>query len=274
MELTVFDFADYHSFLRTILPTRGPGRGRRVQLAAALRVQKGYVSEVLNGKADFCLEQAYEVSDFLSLADAEREFFLLLVQISRSGSKKLEAYFRRKIQATLANRREISERVLAKTRMSDRDQLTYYSAWHFTAVHMCLMVQATRTIQSISDYLNVPKERVTQALDFLIGAGLAVRRGNQFEVGATRIHLPSHSPYVARHHANWRIQALQSAEWNKQEHLHYTSIMSISSEAAQTVRDMLLKTIESTEPVIKKSGEHGVYAFMMDLFDLKGRSQA
>jgi hypothetical protein len=67
------------------------------------------------------------------------------------------------------------------------------------------------------------------------------------------------------------MQAIQSLDRPSPSDLHYSSVMSISKEAAEKIRDELLKIIQESEPVIKKAKDEAVYGWVMDLFELKAQ---
>jgi uncharacterized protein (TIGR02147 family) len=269
MQKTLFDFKDYRPYLKEAFPTHGTNRGSRARLAAALGVWKGFVSSVIHGDADFSLEQAYRVSHHLSHTDDEREYFLLLILKARAGSKDLEKHFAERIDAIQKKREEIRERIGATSGISDTDKMTYYSSWHYTAMHMCLMVPALQTPPAMAKYLGVPLEKIAKMLEFFIKSGLAEQKGNTYVVGPTRIHISSDSPFVSKHHSNWRMQAIQALDRDRKEDLHYSSVMSISKEAAENIRELILRTIEETEPIIREAKDERIVALTFDLFDLK-----
>lgn len=271
MNHDLFEFKDYRAYLKAALPTSGKERGSRVRLADALGVQKGFVSSVLHGNAGLSLEQALKTSSFLSHSPEEREYFLLLVQFARAGSKDLSDYFETKLTEFQKRRNEIRERIQTKKSLSEPDQVRYYSSWHYTAVHMCLMIPQLRTPQAIAAYLHVPLPVVSRVLEFLVETGLAAQIGGKYSAGATRIHLPSESPLVARHHANWRMEAIRSTDRDAKGDLHYSSVMSISKDAAEQIRKILLNSIQAMEPIIRDAKDEGVYVLTTDLFELKSQ---
>jgi uncharacterized protein (TIGR02147 family) len=263
---TLFEFKDYRQYLNEALPTRGPERGSRARLAAALGVQKGFISSMLYGSAELGLEQAFKVSQFLQHSSEERDFFMLLVQLARAGSVDLEKYFRKKIDQILLKRREIRERVVIQEALAEVDQCKYYASWHPIAVHMCLRIPELNSPSSISRYLEISISKVEEVLAFLVRVGLAQKKGSAYHAGPTRIHLPSDSPLISQHHTHWRMQAVQSLDRPRSEDLHYSSVMSISSSAAEVIRANLLESIQNMEPVIRDAKDEGVYVLVMDLF--------
>lgn len=265
---TVFDFMDYRAYLQDALPVSGEGRGSRNRLAEALNCQKGFVSQVLGGSVHFSLEHAVKISRFLGHDPDEEEFFLLLVHLGKSGSRELSEFYRRKLGEILERRQSIKERIKAGSDLSESDQLIYYSSWHYTAIHMCLMVPGLRTRKAMSEYLGIPGEAVSRVLSFFLSRGLAQPKGAEFVAGPTRIHLPADSPLVSKHHANWRMQAISSLDQARARDLHYSLIMSLSEEAAEKIRNILLGSIQEVEPVLKSAKDETVYALNIDLFSL------
>lgn len=268
MNKTLYDFDDYREYLQQALPVSGPGRGARTRLADALGCQNGFVSLVLSGGAQFSLEHATVISRFLKHDADEEDFFLLLVHLGRAGSRELERYYLRKIEQIRERRREIKVRIKERSDLSENDRLLYYSSWHYTAIHMCLLSAGTRTRDSISGFLNIAPNKVSEVLNFLVQAGLAAQEGDQFISGPTRIHLPSESPLISKHHSNWRMRAVESLDHVSSQDLHFSSVMSISKDAAEKIRAILLQAIQDAEPVIREAKDETVVALTIDLFGL------
>lgn len=265
---SLFDFNHYREYLKAALPVSGPGRGARARLAEALGCQPGFVSLVLSGGSDLALEHAFKTSDFLKHTVQERDYFLLLVHLARAGSKGLESYYREKIEAIQNQRREVKERIRSSSSLTLEDQLIYYSSWHYSAVHMCLMIPRLQTPSAIRNALSLSASTVSDCLEFLARTGLARAQGERFVGGPARMHLPADSPLISRHHANWRIQALKSLDERRIADLHYSAVISISMDAAEEIRKILLNSIQQTEPALAAAKDEKVFALNLDLFEV------
>lgn len=68
--------------------------GELRKLAMSLRTSSTVISQVFNGDREFTMEQALDACTYFQLDDLEKEYFLLLVQINRSGSEALQNYYR------------------------------------------------------------------------------------------------------------------------------------------------------------------------------------
>ena len=264
----LFEFKDYRKYLESALPVSGEGRGSRNRLAEALNCQKGFVSQVLGGAVHFSLEHAVKISRFLNHDSNEEEFFLLLVHLGRSGSHDLSLFYEKRIKTILEKRKQIKERIKAESGISEADQMLYYSSWHYTAIHMCLMVPSLRTQKAICEYLGLSNEIVSRVLSFFIQRGFAEKKGNEFFAGPTRIHLPADSPLISKHHGNWRMRAIHSLDHRRSHDLHYSLVMSLSEEAAEKIRRILLHSVQEIEPVLKVAKDETVYTLNIDLFNI------
>jgi hypothetical protein len=54
----------------------------------------------------------------------------------------------------------------------------------------------------------------------------------------------------------------------QQKDMHYSLIMSLSEEAVEKIRNILLNSVQEIEPVLKVAKDETVYALNMDLFNV------
>lgn len=263
-----FDYDDYRKYLQDRLPVTGSDRGQRSKLAAELKIQTAFISRVLHGDAHFSLEHAVVINRYLQHSDAEAEFFMLLLHLGRAGSAELEKYWKQKIEKILEQRQVVAERIQSKNELNAEDQMTYYSTWHFSAVHMMLMIPRFATAPVIATYLQLPLAQVRKILEFLIRIGLAREEGGAYKIGENRIHLGKNSPILLRHHANWRMRGMQAMDRAAEEDLFYSGPICLSESDAKKIKEMLLKFIEDAEKIIAPSTEEAVFCLGLDYFRL------
>jgi uncharacterized protein (TIGR02147 family) len=268
MKLTVFDYRDYKIYLNDVIVNRPErGRGMKSAIAEALGCQKAYVSQVLSGNAQFSLEQADSLNEFLGHSPDERHFFLLLIQLARAGKPSLVKYFEEQIKQIAENRLIIKERLRIKDTLSREHQAVYYSAWYYSAIHIMLGIERYQTKEALSKHLGLSQKRVTEVLDFLVSLGLAKQRSlGQFEIGPTRMHLERDSPMISKHHTNWRMSAIRSLERASEDELHYSVVASMSEEDRIKVKAMIVKFIQETMGVVHASKDEGVHCLALDFF--------
>lgn len=266
---SVFEFKSYKEYLQSFVGQREQRGGQRSSMAKALNCQPTYVSQVLYGNAHFSLEQGEVLSDHIGHSQDEKKYFLLLIQKDRAGTKRLELFFQEQIEELLRKRMILTERLGSKGVLSETQQATYYSSWQYAAVHVAMTIPELQTLTSLSEHLNISKNRLSSILDFLTTTGLAKKESNRFTTGDVQVRLGNSSPNIIKHHSNWRQQAIESLERETLSDLHYSGVVSISEEDAQKIKDQTLKFIQDSLKTIRASKEENLFCFNLDFFDLK-----
>jgi len=264
MDLTVFEYRDYKDYLRKHVLERG--RGEKSRVAEVLRCHLAYVSQVLGGSADFSLEQADALNEYLGHAEDEAEYFLLLVNYARAGTDSLRKFHEKRIRKTLHERSLLESRLKNKKTLPSESQATYYSAWYYSAIHLMISVPAFQTKEEITRHLRLPMSQVTEVLAFLVSTGLVGLTQGRYHAGQVSLYLQNDSPWIARHHASWRMQAIQATDRPDPKDLHYTSVISMSPDDAPAVRKILIEAIEKVRAIVRDSPEKAVYCYTLDLF--------
>jgi uncharacterized protein (TIGR02147 family) len=264
----IFDHDDYRRYLKARLTQGAETRGQRSKLALFLRCQTSFISQVLTGRSHLSLEHALGASEFLGHTPEEREFFMLLVQKAKAGSKDLEGYFESQLEQMRSRRQVVRERIKVKDELKLQDQMTYYSAWWYGAIHILCALPGTQTREQIVAKLSLAPEVVARALKFLTEKGLVTENAGRYGIGKGRIHLGTTSPLLPRHHANWRMRAMQSVDHAKPADLRYSSVIGISRDDAARIRSLMLDALQKSEVILRDSGEEAPYVMLMDFFEL------
>lgn len=269
MKISVFDFLDYKTYLTAWIEQRpGKGRGEKSRIAESALCHAAYVSQVLQGSAHFTLEQSALISHYLGHNLEEENFFLLLIQLARAGNEKLRQHFQRQIRHIQEKRLTLKNRLSFHASLSEENQAIFYSTWYHTAIHVLLTIPKYRDRDSIAKYLALPRETVSEALSFLVACGLAKDKGGVYIVGPVNVHLGEGSPMLAKHHQNWRLQAIRSLERPNANELHYSSVATASEKDIPKIRAVLVRAIEEARMIIKPSPEEQLFCYSLDLFKI------
>ncbi len=265
----VFESQNYKTYINTWIAARsGGGRGEKSRIAERAQCQLAYISQVLSGTAHFSLEQTEALSRFFDHTEDEAEFFILLVQRARAGTRSLELYFDRKIQKLLNQRLILKNRFSDKKSLNRENQTLYYSDWTYCAVHMAVLVPELRTPRALAEYFDISTEKTAQVLAFLESVGLVEKKEGGFFPGDVRIHLENDSPMISKHHVNWRLQAMRALDHETPSELHYSSVISVAREDLPRIREVLVKAIEQARMIIKGSADEVIYCYDLDFFGL------
>lgn len=263
VERLVFDFQEYRDYLKH----RTEGRGQRSALAKAINSPVSHISQVLGGLSHMSLEQGEAANKYWEHSEDEGEFFLLLIQANRAGTVDLRKRFERQIKRILERRLVISHRIEVKETISPQDQAQFYSSWHYQALHILATIPNYQTKQAMAKRLNLSIQKVTQVLDFLISIGLVVKSQDRYKASVERIHLGNDSLLISKHHANWRMKALLAFEQeNSQEGLHYSSVVSLSLDDVNKIKNLSIEHINQVKKIVRSSPEEELFCFAIDCF--------
>ena len=269
MEKTIFQHLDYKIYLNAWLASQpGGGHGLRGKMAQELGCKTAFISQVLNGPTHLSLESAEKLNRFLGHGKDESVYFVLLVQHARAGSEGLRKLVHSQMQTLIDKQRVLRERVSPTREISEPDQFVYLSSWLYAAVHGYVTTPPFQTKASIAEALRVSISEVSIVLDFLVSRGLVEQKGDHYSMGSFHIHFPALSPMIARHHLNWRLQAIQSLEFGKPENTHYSSVINISRADVPKVSTLLADSLAAISKVVAPSKEEVLYSVCFDLFQV------
>lgn len=261
----VFEYNDYMKYLSLILGARP--RGERARFAKALKCHPTFVSQVFKGSADLSLEQATQVNVYLGHTKEESHYFLLLVSHARAATPALRAYYSDQLQEMAQKRLVLKHRLNYQKSLTAENQMTYYSAWTYAAVHMAVTVPHLRTKEALADYLNLPLKKISEILEFLTSVELVIEHAGKYKIGTASIHLGNDSPMISKHHTNWRMQSIVALEREDQKALHYSSVVTLARADQSKVKAIFIDAIEKARALIKDSPEECLCTYTVDFFE-------
>jgi uncharacterized protein (TIGR02147 family) len=264
--MQVYDFTDYRLYLKQAYSGSGRGRGKRGLLANYLNCQPSFLTQVFMERAHLSLEHALSTCDYLRFDESESQYFMLLVQKAKAGTKKLEDFFEKELKKIREKRDSIDARIRIQTHLSAEEQMTYYSVWYYSAIHILCSLPNIKTSEDISEYLGLDLLTVKEAMHFLKDKGFVTQSDGDVGIGSRRIHLKKGNSMLPRHHANWRMKAITALDHEKKDELHYTAVLGISKKDYSLFRERMMSLLGELEPVITKSPEEIQVVMLLDLF--------
>lgn len=265
---SIFQFVSYKAALQAqiqSMPKKGHGQLRKI--ADRLRVNSVVMSQVLRGDRNLTHEQAVEVAGYFGWGEFETEYFLLLVSQERAGTEKLKRVLGKRISEIASKATRLSERLPQDKALDDAAKAIFYSSWRHSAARLLSSLDGFQSTEAIADRLGLSLGAAARIVDFLVENGLCVRGETGLRMGPSRTHLPADSPYVARHHANWRVKALGRLDSATEADLFFTGPMTISRAAAAELREALVTTIRRASDLASSSNAERTACLNVDWFD-------
>lgn len=266
--LSIFEYQDYKAYVNDWikrLPKAGYGAYKR--LADYLRVNTVVVSQIFNGTRELSLEHAFEVTKYMALSQLERDYFITLVNSARAGTQSLKEYYSTQRDELKKLSKQIKNRIQQDRELTYEEKAIFYSSWPYSAVRLAASFNNIKSVEDLSQLLKMDRIKVGEIVEFLLTAGLIKKTKSGFEIAARVTHVDNRSPFVIKHHTNWRVKALQSLDDNRESDLHYTGPMALSEKAVEQIREKLILLIKEATQKAAASESEKLYCMTIDWFD-------
>lgn len=264
----ILNYTDYREFLRDYisqLPKKG--RGEISKISQALSVSPTLISQVLTGDKQLSPEQCFKLSEYLGLSPPEADYFLILLQEDRAGTKELKEYYQKKSAALKVEGLKISNRVIAKKNLSEEEKSIFYSSPLFSAIRLFTSTSDQgKNLDEISSRFDLPRSKAASFLQFLTESGLVVEENGKYKMGPQSTHLESASRHFQKHHSNWRLRSAQYCENLAETELMYTAPVSISEKDFEILREEMVDFIKNFLKRVHASPAEEIACFNLDWF--------
>lgn len=263
---------DYKDILKEYLARNKKLRGYRTKLAKAMGCHLSFISQVLKSHVHLTPDQAASAASYFDMTDVEQEIFVCLVNLARCNSVSYKRLMERRIGQNQIKLAQISERIKSTDLdIVPEDRLArYYSSWHVVAIHILCSIPSYDSAKKISQRLGLPEEYVEHVLRELQNGSLIKYNDGRLVCTDKNIHLPSDSPFIVQHHANWRNYVTSRIPAKYQDWIHYSSVVGISPGSAEKIRAMLLSFLSESRTIAVDSDAQDAYYLCADFSPLSG----
>lgn len=267
--MSIFKYLNYREYLRDrieSLPSKG--RGELLRIAKTAGVHSSILSQVFQGSRELTSEQAVAIAGHFELNETETQYFLLLAQWERAGTEKLKGVLKREIDRIRAEQTQVALRIPQSQSLSQEQKAIFYSSWYYSAVRVLSSIVEWKNVEAMRKRLNLTREQFTAIERFLVEHGLCKEQQGALSPGPQSTHIDGTSPLVARHHANWRIKAMERHPTIAHDReLAFTSPMSLSRADAIKMRALALDFISDACKVADPSPPESSYCLNLDWFE-------
>lgn len=265
---SIFEYKDYVAYLTDKLGGEGTRTGMRKGLAERIAVHSTYISQVMNRRADFSLEQAESTNEYLNHTETEGEYFLLLVLRARAGTSKLRQRFEEQLDQLRARQLNIKHKLGHSEEISAEDRERYYSTYLYSALHVLMSIPEYSTAEKAAEVLRLPISQIKEALEFLEKLGIVTWSGSRYKDGKTKIHLGQDIAAVSKLHTNWRLHVLNNLQNMKKDDIHYSGCVSLSHSDVAVLKQRMVEHLKQYIDVIAASKEETAYVLNLDFYQL------
>jgi hypothetical protein len=204
----------------------------------------------------------------IKLMKCFRERILDVLQENRAGDENTKRFFRLRAEKTLVKVRQLENRLRTTNKLNSADEAKYYDSWIYSAVHMASRVPEYQDLKKLSLMFGTTSAQMSDILSTLATMGLVEFESGKVTSHTSGLHVGESSPWVSRHHMNWRHKTAEKLSRGNKDGLHYTSVISCSAEDLTRIREFFIDTIQKTRKTVSKSDDEVVAHYSLDLYQL------
>lgn len=244
-------------------------------MAEHCRIQKTYLSKVLNRDGHLSEDQLYLATGYLGLDADEKDFTLLLHSFERSEvpARKKELQVRIDAIRTAKLKTEANLKVEAP-RIMELDLTEYYLDPLFQVIHMCLTLRRfQQEPEAIAAGLGLKPASLAnylRGLERMKIAELTLLRGRivRAQVLRDNLHLPDDSILHSAYAGRMRLKGLERMDQlTSDEAYRFSVIFSTNARVRQKIHSSFIEWLKSTQKAVQGSREEDVYQMNFDLFN-------
>lgn len=281
MKINIYNYLDYIQYCNLYIRSmQNNGIGIKSRLSKSTTCDQKIISEVLNYKYNFTLEQAIKVSKFFKHNLNQEKYFIGMVQFARAKDNSLKEHFRNILNELRYE--NIAYDVNEDGRACKEVEQKTCGNWYYIAVYTLLRIDKFRkNIELLSSSLGINIKTLKTVLKFLIRKSMVIEVGSEYRVVGDYV-IPDGNN-IQNLHRNWISKALQKISKNEsiigtEMHSEHDSIVvsapfSLSRRAdeilSQTIINKLGIIIELMEKDIREGKLEVAKVINIDYLQIK-----
>ena len=265
--MNIFEYTAYRIYLKAWLERAKHEKTFNLsRLAEVANVHVTFLSQVILGAKHLSLEQAARLSLHFGHTRLERDYFFVLVHLDRAGTQVLKEYWLEKKTEIEGQKNKLSERFHKHHELTDQQRAIFYSSWLYVAIWACTSIDDGQSLNQVAERFGISRAKAEEILVFLVAAGICTEKRGKFRVGKAHVHVTNESPFVVKHHVNWRLKAMQMMDQRQEPELFFTGPMSLNKKDFASIREKLNILIKDVVSVVKETSPEELFCLNIDFF--------
>lgn len=270
---TIYKADDYRKALRTTVHHRKENLGRSLsfqKMAEHCRVQKTYLSKVLNQGGNLTRDQLYLACDYLSLKESETDFLMTLHELDGTYVLPRQKKLREKLEKMRAQYLKTESHIDAPvSEVKSKDLQTYYLDPLLQLIHILLTVSKyAREPKLVSKTLGIGEPLVFEKLKTLEKLRIIESVGEGYKVLDAELHLSSDSEIFGAYRKLMRLLAINRLDHvDPKKSYSFSVIFSSNPTVRSEIQTQFLNFLNKAKKLVSGGDEREVYQMNFDLFD-------
>lgn len=268
-----YEYQDYREYFRQEVSARKAldSKINFQSMANAMRVQKPFLSKVVNGHNHLTQDHLYLGCKYLRLSKNETDYLALTRDFQTSFLKERQDTLKGIIEKTQNDYLQTDKHITSsKIDAATSDSINeYYLDPIYQLVHVALSIaRYSEDFRLLAKDLHIPVYRVTAAIERLEELKIVKREGAKINVIAHNLHLP----HSAKEYPAW-INLLRQEGMNRSRSLPkensygFSVVFSTDEKARQEIHERFLKFLNGVQNLVSSSDEKNIYQMNFDLIN-------
>ncbi len=269
--MNIFRYLNYKTILKAKikeLKEVRQGRFTFEALSRACRVQKTYLSKILNHDGNLNSDQLFRACEFLRFSEEEIDYIFLVYEYENtqveSRKKKIHQkiqFYKSKYEAT-----ESHIEVETQTVSSTQDLTNYYADPNFILVHMfCTVERFAKNPSLIGEHLNLSQKRILEVIDDLCKIGVLRKMNGSVQVLKDNTHLSKLNVLYKVYRSQMRLKALEKLNENESSNYSFSVVFSSVPSVRVNIQERFMAFLKETQKAVQSNEEEEIYQMNFDL---------
>ncbi|OQW50509.1 MAG: hypothetical protein A4S09_01575 [Proteobacteria bacterium SG_bin7] len=269
----IYKTDDYRKALRSTVYHHKENLGIKrsfQKMAEHCRVQKTYLSKVLNQGGNLTRDQLYLACDYLNLKDNETEFLMTLHELDDAIVLPRQKKLRERIEKMRSQYLKTEAHIDAPaSTVKTVDLQTYYLDPLLQLIHIMLTISKySKDPKLISKSLAITEPIISDKLRILERLRVIEVVEEGIKVLNTELHLSADSEIFSAYRKLMRLTAINRLDQlDSKKAYSFSVIFSSSPVVREEIQEHFLKFLNKVKKLVSGGDEREVYQMNFDLFD-------
>jgi len=238
------------------------------KLADSCRVQKTYLSKVLNHGGNLNTDQIYLAAEYFGFNQIQTDYLFLIHDYDQCVVDKRKKELLRQIHKIQKEQLNTQSHLKVKSEELQLEALQeYYADPYYQIIHIFLTIKYYQeNPNEIREKLNLSEDKFQNYLHKLIKMNIIILENKSYKSHIDNIHLPSHSSMMKAYRTMTRIQALQKLNTlDDHNSYNFSVVFSTDQKTRDKIHQNFLEFLKETQKLVSKSKEEDVFQMNFDL---------
>lgn len=267
--MKIYEMESYKAALQYYLDQKIKD-GRKInlsKLAAHCRIQRTYLSKVLNHDVNLNSDQLHLACQYLGMNDTEINYTFSLFEAERTVLLDRKEHFQNQAQKIRAKMISTEHHLLAKSAQeSNASELAFYMDPIAQIILLMMTIPNFAKDETlIAKSLKLTRDQLNTKIDLLLKANYLIKKGNTWKVLKEHVHLPRSSDLFSTYAVMQRLALVEKIKQGlNQNDYSFSVLFSADKKTRIQVQEKLFSFLKEVEIIVREAPAKDVYQLNLD----------